>query len=91
MFLDTFDPLKSEELFQAMLHSTRFGSIELNYYVNEHDEKEEKQFAAITIFWRIAYLCAYRGTDDSFVGWKENFNMSYIPIIPSQKDSIYIC
>jgi len=91
MFLDTFDPIKSEELFQAMLLSKRFGSITLNYYVNEHDEKEEKQFSAITVFWGDSAFITYRGTDNSFVGWKENFNMSYIPIIPSQKEaSIYI-
>jgi len=91
MFIDTFDPLKSEELFQAMLHSKRFGSISLNYYVNEHDEKEEKQFSAISVFFGDSVFIAYRGTDNSFVGWKENFNMSYIPVIPSQKEaSIYI-
>ncbi|SEV84213.1 DUF2974 domain-containing protein [[Clostridium] fimetarium] len=91
MFLDTFDPLKSEELFQAMLQSKRFGSIQLNYYVNEHDEKEEKQFSAITVFFEDSAFIAYRGTDNSFVGWKENFNMSYISIIPSQRAaSIYI-
>lgn len=85
MFLDAFDPLKSEELFQAMLHSKRFGGIQFNYYVNEHDEKEEKQFSAITIFFQDNLFISFRGTDNSFVGWKENFNMSYIPIIPSQK------
>lgn len=91
IFLETFDPLKSEELFQAMLHSKRFGSIQLNYYVNEHDEKEEKQFSAITIFFQDSVFVSFRGTDNSFVGWKENFNMSYIPIIPSQKAaSLYI-
>ena len=91
LFLDTFDPLKSEELFQSMLNSKRFGSVTLNYYVNEHDEKEEKQFSAITIFFEDNAFIAYRGTDNSFVGWKENFNMSYIPIIPSQSaSSIYI-
>jgi len=91
LFLDTFDPLKSEELFQAMLNSKRFGSIGLNYYVNEHDEKEEKQFAAVTVLFQDIAFIAFRGTDNSFVGWKENFNMAYIPVIPSQKAaSIYI-
>lgn len=85
MFLDAFDPLKSKELFEAMLNSKRFGNIELNYYVNEHDEKEEKQFCAMTIFFDDCVFVAFRGTDNTFVGWKENFNMSYVPVIPSQK------
>lgn len=84
LFNDTFLPWQSKELFEAMLHSKRFGNLKMNYYVNEHDEKEQKQFSAISIFIDNFIYVAFRGTDKTFIGWKENFNMSYIPIIPSQ-------
>ena len=29
-------------------------------------------------------LIAYRGTDDTLIGWKENFNMSFMPVVPAQ-------
>ena len=32
----------------------------------------------------LAYL-AFRGTDGTIAGWKEDFNLSYMPVIPSQK------
>ncbi|MBQ4347238.1 MAG: DUF2974 domain-containing protein, partial [Firmicutes bacterium] len=31
----------------------------------------------------------FRGTDHSLVGWKENFNMSYEDVVPSQRDAMY--
>lgn len=32
-------------------------------------------------------LCAFRGTDDTIVGWKEDFNMGFLPIVPSQREA----
>ena len=31
---------------------------------------------------------AFRGTDSTLVGWKEDFNMSFLPVIPSQHDAL---
>ena len=30
----------------------------------------------------------YRGTDASFVGWKEDLNLGYLDVIPSQKEAL---
>jgi len=30
------------------------------------------------------YAVVFRGTDDNLIGWKEDFNMSFLPVIPAQ-------
>lgn len=61
----------------------------LSDYVNQIDEEEEKQFSAITInLGDGSYYIAYRGTDDTIVGWKEDFNMSFKAPVPSQLQAL---
>jgi hypothetical protein len=70
--------------------SKRFGSILAGGYVSRIDLKREEQFSAITFFRKKARFepfVAFRGTDDTLVGWKEDFNM-IIDTIPSQKDAL---
>ena len=65
--------------------SKRFGSLRIVGYVNHVDTDLEKQFSAIT-FLSGEHTCivAFRGTDDTIVGWKESFNMSFMLPIPAQ-------
>ncbi|HWQ88717.1 MAG TPA: Mbeg1-like protein, partial [Desulfitobacteriaceae bacterium] len=53
------------------------------------DVQAEKQFSALTYLLddKTAYI-AYRGTDSSFVGWKEDFNMTFISPVPSQEEGV---
>ena len=30
-------------------------------------------------------FCAFRGTDDTLVGWKEDFAMAFLPVVPAQQ------
>lgn len=63
----------------------RFGNLYLCNYINIVKVKEEKQFSAITyIIDDKNIFIAYRGTDNNIVGWKEDFNMSFMDSIPSQ-------
>ena len=66
----------------------RFGNVEVVGYADSLCDKEEKQFAAITFLLPngTAYV-AFRGTDDTIVGWKEDFNMSHHSPIPSQLEA----
>lgn len=68
--------------------SRRFGDIGLSGYVNKIDEDIEEQFSAVTftVDDKRRYV-ALRGTDDTIVGWKENFNMSYMFPVPAQTDA----
>ncbi|MBO6047017.1 MAG: DUF2974 domain-containing protein [Erysipelotrichaceae bacterium] len=75
-------------LMQKAAETKRFGNARLQNYETHLSETEESQFAAIEIITDddVAFI-SFRGTDDTIVGWKEDFNMSYKPI-PSQKYAI---
>ena len=69
----------------ALLTSPRFMDVEVGYYANEVSNHFEKQFSAITFFLPNdeAYV-AFRGTDNSLAGWKEDFNLTFMDELPSQ-------
>lgn len=63
----------------------RFGEVRIEESISEYDEDEEKQFSATTYLLPDETLfVAYRGTDDTQIGWKEDFNMAFMPLVPSQ-------
>ncbi len=67
----------------------RFGSIRLCGYVNQVIPETQKQFSALTyLLGNGDIYVAYRGTDDTLVGWKENFNMSFMDTVPSQLEAV---
>lgn len=71
-------------LLKAMAKTKRFGKAELMHYTNKVNTKRELQFSALEIFLGdgTSYI-AYRGTDDTIIGWREDFNMS-IGSVPSE-------
>lgn len=77
------------DLFPILANSIRFGNMKLVGYKNKIDPIQEKQFSAITILMEdnTMYI-AYRGTDNTIVGWKEDFNMSFSDLIPAQIDAV---
>ena len=74
------------ELFKAAANSVRFGQCALCMYKERFVPDEETQFAAVTFLLDdgSAFL-AFRGTDDSLIGWKEDFNMSFQKTVPAQR------
>ena len=72
------------KMFRMMAESKRFGNLQLSAFVNEIDLKEEKQFCALTVRLKesISYI-SFRGTDDTIVGWKEDFNLLFLDEIGS--------
>jgi hypothetical protein len=72
----------------SLASSDRFRNCRLFGYINRVDTDMEYQFAAISIYAKSGGCIAFRGTDESFVGWKENFNMSFREIIPSQAEAV---
>ncbi|WP_206459129.1 DUF2974 domain-containing protein [Anaerovorax sp. IOR16] len=88
-FINVRDSESNQKLFNALLKSPRFHNLKLCFYVNKLDYEAEKQFSAVTFLLddETAYL-AYRGTDASFVGWKEDFNMAFLTPIPSQEEAV---
>ncbi|MCB5629869.1 Mbeg1-like protein, partial [Bifidobacterium animalis] len=56
----------------------RYQNILLSNYINELDYQSIKQFAAITFQLEDSSIyVAFRGTDDTILGWREDFQMTY--------------
>ena len=74
------------QLVDELATSKRFKNIKLLNYVDEYDPDVQKQFAAMTYRLSLdAYLVVFRGTDDTLIGWKEDFHMTYMDHVPAQK------
>ena len=74
------------QLVDDLASTKRFKNIKLLNYVNEYDPDVQKQFAAMT--YRLTmdvYLVVFRGTDDTLIGWKEDFHMTYMDHVPAQR------
>ena len=72
-------------LLEAVRDSERFGTLRLTGYVNHYDEETQGQFSAITFLPPAGpAFVAFRGTDSTVVGWKEDFNMSFAGEVPAQ-------
>ena len=89
LFVDKRFADSNYALFTAMCNSFRFGKMKMNYYINEINLEEETQFAAITFYLgKGCTYVAYRGTDETIVGWKEDFNMAFLAPVPGQLKSV---
>ena len=74
------------QLVDVLATSKRFKNVKLLNYVDEYDPDVQKQFAAMT--YRLTmdvYLVVFRGTDDTLIGWKEDFHMTYMDHVPAQR------
>ena len=87
LFHNVRDSKSNRKLFYALIDSPRFRDTKLVFYVNQIDGAAQKQFSAVTFLLRdgSAYI-AFRGTDSTFIGWKEDFNMAFTSPIPSQEE-----
>ena len=77
---------KDLELLKAVAASARFDNIKMTFYRSILIPEEDTQFAAVTVFLEdgSAYI-AFRGTDSTLTGWKEDFNMTFQTSIPAQR------
>ncbi len=79
-------PGETNDLFRRAAMSARYSEIYAAYYVRETNEREQSQFAAITyILPDNSVFIAFRGTDDTLVGWREDFNLSFTSPVRSQQ------
>ena len=79
-------PREIVALFRQMADAPRYRDLQLCGYVNEICEKKQVQFSALTI--RLpddTWFAAVRGTDDTIVGWREDFNLSWMDEVPAQR------
>ena len=74
------------DLLHEAAKTTRFGFTRLVRYRDLLIPEQETQFAAGTFLLDdgSAFL-AFRGTDNTLVGWKEDFNMTFQQTVPAQR------
>ena len=68
--------------------SRRFRNIRVCGYRSQTDAEREQQFAAVSyrLSPTLGYV-AFRGTDSSFIGWREDFNLALEAPVPSQAEA----
>lgn len=66
-------------LLKPMAATERFAGMKLSGYVNHVEKSSEGQMSAIRFELDdgTTYV-AFRGTDETIIGWKEDFNLSYM-------------
>lgn len=77
-------------LAEAMVRSKRFVGLHLSNYRSVLDKEVEKQFAAMIFSLpELDYhQLVFRGTDDSVIGWKEDFQLTYSREIPAHRSAM---
>lgn len=75
----------SEALLRACAASPRFGNVIACCAVDDWSRTDEKQFSATTFLTSQGAFIAFRSTDNTLIGWKENFNLAYRDTVPSQE------
>ena len=84
LFSDERYARENRTLFDAMAGSKRFGDIGLNHYIDLVSNRWEMQFSAVTMYLAPGVThVVFRGTDETLIGWKEDFNMAFMTI-PAQ-------
>ena len=91
------EPDLLKRLLFAVCASPRFRGLAIDGAQSVFDPKRETQFAAMTFSWagtvrdeggaRFSYI-AFRGTDASFTGWNEDFNMGWTWPVPGQAEAV---
>ncbi len=75
-------------LLREMAKTRRFRDLIFRNYVNRNDLMMEEQFTALEIVLsRKESFISFGGTDDTLIGWKEDFNMCFLSPIPAQMDA----
>ena len=76
-------------LMESMLEGARYRDIRMLQYLDETDSAQGLQLAAMTFLLPddSAYV-AFRGTDSTVVGWKEDFYFSFLPETEGQRRAI---
>lgn len=88
MFGSTWDPEGSRDLLFAVCASPRFRDARLTEFRFKTARSAEEQFAAMTfILPDGSSYVAFRGTDSTIVGWKEDFNMTFLNPVPAQEEA----
>lgn len=81
-------PEKVKGLMFALAASPRFRDMRMEECASVFDEDERTQFAALSFSYKNEFaFVGFRGTDCSFTGWREDFDMAYMDRVPAQESA----
>ncbi len=76
-------------LLRVLAESPRFREAAVSDFVCRTDAETQTQFSAVTLrLTPDCLLLAFRGTDNTLVGWKEDFNMGVVCPVPAQEHAV---
>ena len=85
---DSFAPRK--KLFEAMADSNRFGECRMHHAIALTDAEKSMQFSALCVDLPDDTMAVvFRGTDNTLIGWREDFNMAYQTSVPGQEAAAF--
>ena len=79
---------EDKRLLQLLTEAPRYERLILCGFESTLNKETEEQFAALTIRLPLGVCVAYRGTDGTLVGWKEDFNMAFSGVVPAQQHAV---
>ena len=84
-----FGSVKSPLLLNDLVNSARFSDLKICRYVNDISREKMSQLSAVAFkLDKNAAFIAFRGTDSTLIGWKEDFDLSYISETAGQKGAV---
>ena len=82
-------PEVTADILRDAAQSVRFGDSYMTAFRAENDESRVSQFAAVTfVLPDNSIFISYRGTDDTLIGWREDFNLSFMYPVPAQQKAL---
>ena len=78
-----------KKAFEAMAAGERFRNCRMHHAIALTDAEIGMQFSALCLDLPDGTTCvAFRGTDNTLIGWREDFDMAYTTRVPAQEAAI---
>lgn len=94
-FLKTYEPTNKSErklldivILNTLCSCKRFEGIKFLDFAKKRSKEAIEQFQAVTIALKDFIFVAFCGTDATVLGWREDFNMAFLDIVPAEIDAI---
>lgn len=80
---------KRKAVFEKAAESARFRDMRIHHAIALTDEEIAMQFSALCLDLPDGATCvAFRGTDNTIIGWREDFDMAYQTRVPAQEAAV---
>ena len=94
-FLKSYEPINKSErklkdvsILHTLCNCKRFEGIRFVDFTKKRSGESIEQFQAVTIETGSFLFVSFCGTDATVLGWREDFNMSFLDMVPSEVDAI---